>query len=160
MYSRTPVERSPSPTTIPLVRPYFVGRTVFSVCAVPDQWPSLKCDQRPGQMEFSPSRATISSRHNSIFPRITCGASTCIRSQRWIITMLPSDTFEVIQLIWTFFYFGDATMTFSDRRALHRYNVASPPALRHSSLSSSISRPASGITSRRSDAWIMCWTDL
>ena len=47
--------------------------------------------------------------------------------------MLPSDTIEVIQLLLTFFYFGDATMTFSDRRTLHRCNVASPPALRHSS---------------------------
>ena len=54
-----------------------------------------------------------------------------IRSQRWISTMLSSDTFKVIQLLWTFFYFGDATTMFSDRRTLHRYNVASPPALRH-----------------------------
>ena len=47
----------------------------------------------------------------------------------WIFTMLRSDTFEVIQLLLTLFYFGDTTTTFSDRRTLHRYNVASPPAL-------------------------------
>ncbi len=59
-YSRTPVERPPSPATIPLIRPYFVWRTVFSVCTIPDQRPSLWRDQRPGQMEFTPSRTTTS----------------------------------------------------------------------------------------------------
>ena len=59
-YSRTPVERPPSPATIPLIRPYFVWRTVFSVCTIPDQRPSLWRDQRPGQMAFSPSRTTTS----------------------------------------------------------------------------------------------------
>ena len=34
---RTLVERPPSPTTIPLIRPYFVWRTVFYVCTMPDQ---------------------------------------------------------------------------------------------------------------------------
>ena len=59
-YSRIPVERPPSPTTISLIRPYFVWRTVFSVSAIPDQRPSLRRDQRPGQMGFSPSRTTTS----------------------------------------------------------------------------------------------------
>ena len=38
-----------------------MGRPVFSVCAVPGRRPSLKHDQRQGQMEFSPSRMTTSS---------------------------------------------------------------------------------------------------
>ena len=72
LYSRTPDERPPSPTTIPLIRPHFVWRTVFPVCMIPDQRPSLWRDQRPGQMGFSPSRATTS------FPRNACGASTYV----------------------------------------------------------------------------------
>ena len=52
-----------------------------------------------------------------------------IRSQSCIITMLCLDTFQVIQLIWTFFYFGDdATTTFSDRRGI----VTMLPARRQS----------------------------
>ena len=51
-----------------------------------------------------------------------------IRSQWWIITMLPSDTFEVIQLLWTFFYFGNTTTMFW--MEVHRYTVASPLVLR------------------------------
>ena len=111
LYSRTPVERPPSPTTIPHIWPYFVWRTVFSVCAIPDRRPSFRRDQRLGQMGLSPSRTTTSPH---------------------IITMLCLDTFQVIQLLWTFFYFGDdATTTFSDRRCIVRYNVASLPALRN-----------------------------
>ena len=34
-----------------------------------------------------------------------------------------------ISIALNFFYFGDATTTFSDRRTLHRYNVASQSAL-------------------------------
>ena len=60
LYGRTPAERPPSPTTIPLIRPYFVCRTLFSVCTIPDQRPSLRRDQQPGQMGFSPSRTTTS----------------------------------------------------------------------------------------------------
>ena len=42
-----------------------------------------------------------------------------ICSQWRIITMLCLDTFQVIQLLWTLFYFGDdATTTFSDRRCI------------------------------------------
>ena len=41
----------------PLIRPLFCV-TVFSVCAIPDRRPSLRRDQRPGQMGFSPSRTT------------------------------------------------------------------------------------------------------
>ena len=102
LYSRTPVERPPSPTTILLIRPYFVWRTVFSVCAVPDRRPSLKRDQRPGHMEFSPSRTTTFD--YSVFPRIAGGASTKDR-RRFIVTILPSrwrsGTFVVIKLLWT-----------------------------------------------------------
>ena len=42
-----------------------------------------------------------------------------IRSQSCIITMLCLDTFQVIKLIWTIFYFGDdATTTFSNRHGI------------------------------------------
>ena len=57
-------------------------------------------------------------------PRLQCfsknrGWRFNIRSHWWIITMLCLDTFQVIQLILTFFYFGDnATTTFSDRRCI------------------------------------------
>ena len=44
-YSRTPVERPPSPTTIPLIRPHFVWRTVLSFCIrIPHERPSLLYD--------------------------------------------------------------------------------------------------------------------
>ena len=43
------------------IRPYFVWRTVFSVCVVPDRRPSLKRDQ------FYPSRTTTSSPHTVYF---------------------------------------------------------------------------------------------
>ena len=44
-YSRTPDERPPSPTTIPLIRPHFVWRTVVSVrIRIPHERPSLLCD--------------------------------------------------------------------------------------------------------------------
>ena len=49
-----------SSTIIPFIRPDFVWRTVFSVCAVPDRRPSLRCDHRPNKMEFSLSRTTTS----------------------------------------------------------------------------------------------------
>ena len=125
-YSRTPVERPPSPMTIPLIRPYFVWRTVFSVCTIPDQRPSLRRDQRPSQMGFSPSRTTTSP---TVYFQESCLAVQHpfpIMYYYNVVRVL--DTFQVIHLIWTFFYFGDdATMTFSDRR----YDVASPPALRY-----------------------------
>ena len=45
MYSRTPDERPPSPTTIPLIRPHFVWRTVVSVrIRIPHERPSLLYD--------------------------------------------------------------------------------------------------------------------
>ena len=88
--SRTPVERPPSPTTIPLIRPYFVWWTVCSVCAIHDRRPSLRRDQRPGHMGFSPDTNTFSDRHGTV-------------------SMLParrrSDTFVglvgLIQVLWT-----------------------------------------------------------
>ena len=44
-YSRTPDERPPSPTTIPLIWPHFVWRTVVSVCIrIPHERPSLLYD--------------------------------------------------------------------------------------------------------------------
>ena len=44
-YSRTPDERPPSPTTIPLIRPHFVWRTVVSVrIRIPHERPSLLYD--------------------------------------------------------------------------------------------------------------------
>ena len=43
--SRTPDERPPSPTTIPLIRPHFVWRTVVSVrIRIPHEQPSLLYD--------------------------------------------------------------------------------------------------------------------
>ena len=78
LYSRTPVEPPPSPLTIPLIRPYFVWRTVYSVCAIPDQRPSLRRDQRPGQMGFSPSRTTTSP--TVYFRKIAGGGSTSFRN--------------------------------------------------------------------------------
>ena len=45
LYSRTPDERPPSPTTIPLIRPHFVWRTVVSVrIRIPHERPSLLYD--------------------------------------------------------------------------------------------------------------------
>ena len=45
LYSRTPDERPPSPTTIPLIRPHFVWRTGHSVCIrIPHERPSLLYD--------------------------------------------------------------------------------------------------------------------
>ena len=67
-------------------------------------------------------------------PRLQCisknlGRRFNIRSQSCIITMLCLDTFQVIQLIWNFFYFGDdATTTFSNRRCI----VTMLPACQHS----------------------------
>ena len=50
-------------------------------------------------------------------PRLQCISKN--RSQWWIITMLCLDTFQVIQLLWTFFYVADdATTTFSERRCM------------------------------------------
>ena len=44
-YSRTPDERPPSPTTIPLIRPHFVWWTVVSVrIRIPHERPSLLYD--------------------------------------------------------------------------------------------------------------------
>ena len=57
-------------------------------------------------------------------PRLQCisknrGWRFNIRSQSCTITMLCLDTFQVIQLIWILFYFGDdATTTFSNRRCI------------------------------------------
>ena len=46
LYSRTPDERPPSPTTIPLIRPHFVWRTVVYVrIRIPHEWPFLLYDR-------------------------------------------------------------------------------------------------------------------
>ena len=88
IYTRTPVERPPSSTIIPLyIRPYFVWRTVFSVCAVLDRRPSSKRNQRPGQMELSPSRTTIS--------RIFCGEiKQEKRLSKWLALQHPSSMLD------------------------------------------------------------------
>ena len=45
MYSRTPVERPPSPMTTPLIRPHFEWRTGLSFCIrIPHERPSLLYD--------------------------------------------------------------------------------------------------------------------
>ena len=45
LYSRTPDERPPSPTTIPLIRPHFVWRTgVYVRIRIPHERPSLLYD--------------------------------------------------------------------------------------------------------------------
>ena len=92
-YSRTPVERPPSPATIPLIRPYFVWRTVFSVCTIPDQRQSLWRDQRPGQMEFSPSRTTTSRIPERLWNECPIEGSAryitqniAYRGQKWLMT--------------------------------------------------------------------------
>ena len=61
-----------------VIRPYFVWRTVFFVCAVPDRRPSLKRDHLPGQMGF----LSLVDDHFecSVFPRIAGGASTSVRT--------------------------------------------------------------------------------
>ena len=76
MYSRTPVERPLLSTTIRLIQPDFVLQTVFSVCVVLDRRPSPKCDQRPGQMQFSLSQTTTS--EYSLFPGIAGGGSLSV----------------------------------------------------------------------------------
>ena len=99
-YSRTPVERPPSPTTIPLIWPYFVWRTLFSVVrSLTNDHPSDATNDRV-RWDFLPRERP---------PRLQCisknrGWRFNIRSQWWIITMLCLDTFQEIQLIWTFFY--------------------------------------------------------
>ena len=67
-YSRTPVERPPSPTTIPLIRPYFVWRTVFSVCVITDRRPSLSdaTNDRVRDWNFSFILATTLQRRSQI----------------------------------------------------------------------------------------------
>ena len=48
LYSRTPDERPPSPTTIPLIRPHFVWRTGVSVrIRIPHERPSLLYSRTP-----------------------------------------------------------------------------------------------------------------
>ena len=96
------------------IRPYFVWRTVFSVCTIPDQRPSLRGDQRLGQVGFSPSRTTTS-------PTVYFQESRVAVQHPFPIMyyILCLNTFQVIQLIWTFSYFGDdARTTFSDRRCI------------------------------------------
>ena len=133
-YSRTPDERPPSPTTIPLIRPYFEWRIVFSVCTIPDRRPSLRRDQRPGQMGFSPSRTTTSPFQESLvavqhpFPMVDY--------YNVLPRHLSSNSIPLnFLLIWRPRY-NDVL-----RSTLPRYDAASPPALRH--ICSSPGRPNS-----------------
>ena len=128
-YSRTPVERPPSPMTIPLIWPYFVWRTLFSVCVIPDQRPSLRRDQRPGQMEFSPSRTTTSSMLKVYFQ----GSRVALQHPfpiMYYYNVVPKhlSSYSIalnFLLVWRRRY-NDIL-----KSMLHRYNVASPPALSH-----------------------------
>ena len=119
-YGRTPVERPPSPTTIPLIRPHFVWRTVFYVCAVPDQRPSLKCDHRLGQMEFIFSFANDHFEY-SVFPRIAGVASISVPNCGLLrLFIITQHYYVALRHLWSrpnpivvnFFYVGDATMAF------------------------------------------------
>ena len=54
-----------------------------------------------------------------------------IRSQWWIITMLCLDTFQVKSIALNFLLFWRPRYNDVLRSTLHRYDVASPPSLRH-----------------------------
>ena len=148
-YSRTHVERPPSPTTIPLIRPYFIWRTLFSVCSVPDQRTSLKRDQRPGQMGFSPSRTTTS--------------STCISKNRWWHFNIRSQCMDVTSLLFcqpagvqthvlhpgSSYYQRQCNMMFYVKCYVN--TLSNIRTTNSSSLSSAAGRAASSITS-----WLLC----
>ena len=126
-YSGTPVERPPSPTTIPLIRPYVVWRTLFSVCTIPDQRPSLRRDQRPGQMGFSPSRTTTSPTVYFQESRVAVQHPFPIMYYYNAVPRhLSSNSIDLNFLLFWRRSYNDVL-----KSALRRYDVASPPALRH-----------------------------
>ena len=125
-YSRTPVERPPSPTTIPLIRPCFVWRTVFSDCVIPDQRPSLRRDQRPGQMGFSPSWTNTSPVYFQESRVAVQHPFPMVDYYNVVPKHLSSNSIDLNFLLYWRRRYNDVL-----RSTLHRFDVASPPALRH-----------------------------
>ena len=143
----SPVE--PLSSDHPHQRPYFVWRSVFCLY---DPWPTTIPQTRP--TTGSDGIFSLASDHfkYSVFPIIMGGASTSV--------LCLLDYYNVaLRHLWSNSIALSVLLLRQCYNDVISYNVASPPALRHSSLSSSVSRP-SGITSGRSDAWIICWTYL
>ena len=113
---------------IRLIRPYFVRRTVFSVCTIPDQQrPSLRRDQQPGQMGFSPSRTTNSPTGYFQESRVAVQHPFPIMYYYNVVPRhLSSNSIDLNFLLFWRRRYNDFL-----RSTLHRYDVASPPAVRH-----------------------------
>ena len=99
----------------------------FSVCAVPDRRPSLKRDQRPGQMGFNPSRATTS-------PTVYFQGLRVVLQHPFPMV----DYYNVVprhlssnSIALSFLLFWRRRYNDFLRSTLHLYNVASPPAFIH-----------------------------
>ena len=111
----------------PHQRPYFVWRTVFSVCAIPDRRPSLRRDQRPGQMGFSPSRTTTSPTVYFQESRLAVQHPfQMVDCYNVVPRHLSSNLIALNFLLFWRGHYNDVL-----KSTLHRYDVARPPALRH-----------------------------
>ena len=98
-YNRTPVERPPSPTTIPLYTTIFRdGQCFLFVRSLTDDNPSNATNDRV-RWNFLPRGRPLQVGPYSGGISKNRGWRFDIRSQWWIITMLRLDTFEVIQLL-------------------------------------------------------------
>ena len=103
-------------------------RTVFSVCAIPDRRPSLRRDQRPGQMGFSPSWTTTSPTVYFQESRVAVQHPFPMVDYYNVVPRHLSSN-SIIALNFLLFW----RRRYNDilRSTLHHYNVDSPPALRH-----------------------------
>ena len=100
---------------------------MFSVCTIPDQRPSLRRDQRPGQMGFSPSRTTTSPTGYFQESRVAVQHPFPIMYYYNVVPRhLSSNSIDLNFLLFWRRSYNDVL-----RSTLHRYDVASPPAVRH-----------------------------
>ena len=137
LYSRTPVERPPSPTTTPLIYDHILcGCECFLfVRSLTNDHPS---DDRV-RWDFLPRERP---------PRIAGGGSTSVPNYVLLRNVVPRHlSSNSIDL--NFLLFGRRRYNDVLRSTLPRYDVASPPALRHSCNrpnSSALNQPHPGST--------------
>ena len=144
---------------------------MFSVCAVPDRRPSLKRDQQPGHMEFSPWRVTTSSRstvyfHESriasqyLFPMVDyynvvllhLSSNSIALNFLFILATLQRRSGWTCLKCFELAASGKQLLSTATQHDVLCKMLRKHTATNRSSLSSAASRAASWITSRRNDA--------
>ena len=124
LYSRTPVERSPSPTTIPILYDHILcdGQCFLFVRSLANDHPSDSTNDRVRWDFLSPSQTTTS-------PTVYFQESRVVVQHPFLFMYYYKHSSNSIDLNLLLFWrrrYNDVL-----RSTLHRCDVASPPARRH-----------------------------